>query len=43
MEILFADRADVFVAGNLFWYLVPDRRLIGPLAPDDHREDMSMA
>ena len=34
LEILFADRADVFVAGDLFWYPVPDRRLIGPLAPD---------
>ena len=34
LEILFADRADVFVAGDLFWYPVPDRRVIGPLAPD---------
>jgi Uma2 family endonuclease len=34
LEILFADRPDVFVAGDLFWYPVPDRRLAGPLAPD---------
>ena len=34
LEILFADRADVFVAGDLFWYPVPDRRVSGPMAPD---------
>ena len=34
LEILFADRPDVFVAGDLFWYPVPDRRVTGPLAPD---------
>jgi Uma2 family endonuclease len=34
LEILFADREDVFVAGDLLWYPVPDRRISGPLAPD---------
>ena len=34
LEILFADRADVFVAGDLLWYPVPDRRISGPIAPD---------
>ncbi len=34
LEILFADRPDVFVAGDLLWYPVPDRRLAGPIAPD---------
>jgi len=34
LEILFADREDVFVAGDLFWYPVRDRRVIGPMAPD---------
>jgi Uma2 family endonuclease len=34
MEILFADRSDVFVAGDLLWYPVPDRRETGPIAPD---------
>jgi len=34
LEILFADRPDVFVAGDLFWYPVPDRHVIGPMAPD---------
>lgn len=34
LEILFADRADVFIAGDLFWYPVPDRKLTPPLAPD---------
>lgn len=34
LEILFADRADVFVAGDLLWYPVPDRRIAGPIAPD---------
>lgn len=34
LEILFADRPDVFVAGDLFWYPVPDRRIVGPMAPD---------
>jgi len=34
LEILFADRPDVFIAGDLFWYPSPDRRLVGPLAPD---------
>jgi len=34
LEILFADRPDVFVAGDLFWYPVQDRRLANPMAPD---------
>lgn len=34
LEILFADREDVFIAGDLFWYPSPDRRIAGPVAPD---------
>jgi Uma2 family endonuclease len=34
LEILFADRDDVFIAGDLLWYPVPDREISGPLAPD---------
>jgi len=34
LEILFADREDVFVAGDLLWYPVPDRKISGPMAPD---------
>lgn len=34
LEMLFADRADVFIAGALLWYPVPDRRETGPIAPD---------
>jgi len=34
LEILFADRADVFIAGDLLWYPVPDRQLAYPVAPD---------
>jgi len=34
LEILFADNPNVFVAGDLFWYPVADRRISGPLAPD---------
>ncbi len=34
LEILFADRPDVFIAGDLLWYPVPDRRVSGPIAPD---------
>ena len=34
LEILFADREDVFVAGDLLWYPVPDREVSGPIAPD---------
>ncbi len=34
LEIMFADRPDVFVAGDLLWYPVPDRRIAGPIAPD---------
>jgi Uma2 family endonuclease len=34
LEILFADRDDVFIAGDLLWYPVPDRAISGPLAPD---------
>jgi Uma2 family endonuclease len=34
LEILFADRPDVFVAGDLCWYPVPDRHVMGPMAPD---------
>jgi Uma2 family endonuclease len=33
LEILFADRADVFVAGDLLWYPVQSQ-LISPTAPD---------
>ncbi len=34
LEILFADDPTVFVAGDLRWYPVPDRRETGPIAPD---------
>ena len=34
LEILFADNDNVFIAGDLLWYPVPDRRLSGPVAPD---------
>ncbi len=34
LEVLFADDPQVFVAGDLLWYPVPDRRVTGPLAPD---------
>jgi len=34
LEILFSDQPEVFVAGDLFWYPVPDRRISGPMAPD---------
>lgn len=34
LEILFADREDVFIAGDLLWYPVADRELSGPIAPD---------
>jgi Uma2 family endonuclease len=34
LEILFADRADVFIAGDLLWYPLPDRKLASPMAPD---------
>ena len=34
LEILFAQDPRVFVAGDLFWYPVPDRRIAGPVAPD---------
>jgi Uma2 family endonuclease len=34
LEILLADREDVFVAGDLLWYPVPDREVSGPMAPD---------
>jgi Uma2 family endonuclease len=34
LEILFADREDVFIAGDLLWYPVPDRQITGPIAPD---------
>ncbi len=34
LEILFADDADVFVAGDLFWYPHPECRVSGPVAPD---------
>ena len=33
LEILFADRPDVFVAGDLLWYPVQSQ-LISPMAPD---------
>lgn len=34
LEILFADDPAVFIAGDLLWYPVPDRRETGPIAPD---------
>lgn len=34
LEILFAQEPTVFIAGDLLWYPVPDRRITGPLAPD---------
>ena len=34
LEILFVDRPDVFIAGDLLWYPVPDRQITGPIAPD---------
>ncbi|MGF1528052.1 MAG: Uma2 family endonuclease [Candidatus Competibacterales bacterium] len=34
LEILFADDNAVFIAGDLFWYPHPDRRVSGPVAPD---------
>ncbi len=34
LEILFAERSDVFIAGDLLWYPVPDRRVTNPMAPD---------
>ena len=34
LEILFADREDVFIAGDLLWYPVSDRAISGPVAPD---------
>jgi Uma2 family endonuclease len=34
LEILFAQDPLVFVAGDLLWYPVADRRITGPLAPD---------
>ena len=34
LEILFVDRSDVFIAGDLLWYPVPDRQITGPVAPD---------
>jgi Uma2 family endonuclease len=34
LEILFADRSDVFVAGDLLWYPEADRQVAGPVAPD---------
>lgn len=34
LEILFAQDPNVFIAGDLLWYPVPDRRITGPLAPD---------
>ena len=34
LERLFAERPDVFVAGDLFWYPVPDRGQTKPTAPD---------
>jgi Uma2 family endonuclease len=34
LEILFADDPNVFIAGDLLWYPVPDRRETGPVAPD---------
>ena len=34
LEIWYANIPDVFIAGDLFWYPVQDRRITGPNAPD---------
>ncbi len=34
LEIWYSNVPDVFIAGDLFWYPVQDRRIIGPNAPD---------
>jgi Uma2 family endonuclease len=34
LEILLADRADAFVAGDLFWYPDPNAQRTPPMAPD---------
>ncbi|HYN79814.1 MAG TPA: Uma2 family endonuclease [Lamprocystis sp. (in: g-proteobacteria)] len=34
LEFLFADRPEVFVAGNLLWYPRPDRHAVHPMGPD---------
>jgi Uma2 family endonuclease len=34
LEILFAANPNVFIAGDLLWYPVPDRLVAGPMAPD---------
>ena len=34
LEVVFADDSNVFIAGDLLWYPVPDRRITGPVAPD---------
>jgi Uma2 family endonuclease len=34
LEILFANSSDVFIAGDLLWYPVRDKKITGPVAPD---------
>ncbi|MBE5230631.1 MAG: Uma2 family endonuclease [Microcystis sp. M54BS1] len=34
LEILFAHSPDVFIAGDLLWYPVQDKKITGPVAPD---------
>ncbi|MBE5230630.1 MAG: Uma2 family endonuclease [Microcystis sp. M54BS1] len=34
IEILFADSPLVFIAGDLLWYPVQDKKITGPVAPD---------
>ena len=34
LEILFANSPNVFIAGDLLWYPVQDKKITGPVAPD---------
>ncbi len=34
LEILFATSPNVFIAGDLLWYPVQDKKITGPVAPD---------
>ena len=34
LEILYADDPDIFIAGDLLWYPVKDRKITHPVAPD---------
>ncbi|TYT71778.1 Uma2 family endonuclease, partial [Microcystis aeruginosa] len=34
LEILFANSPQVFIAGDLLWYPVQDKKITGPVAPD---------